>query len=87
MTEEKPKRGFAAISPERQREIAGMGGRAAHAKGVAHKWTAEEAVAAGKIGGAVAAKIPGRMAEIGRIGGRSRGARMRDRFPSTDTES
>lgn len=46
----KPK-GFAAISPERVREIASKGGKAAHAVGTAHKFTSEEAKAAGRKGG------------------------------------
>ena len=41
-------RGFAAMSPEKKREIAGMGGRAAHASGRAHQFSPEEARAAGK---------------------------------------
>ncbi len=44
-------RGFAAMSPEKQREIARKGGRAAHEQGVAHQWSSEEARAAGKKGG------------------------------------
>lgn len=47
----KQKRGFAAMSPEKQREIAKMGGRTAHEKGVAHQWTSQEARDAGKKGG------------------------------------
>lgn len=35
----------------KQREIARKGGVAAHAKGVAHTWTKEEAAAAGRKGG------------------------------------
>jgi uncharacterized protein len=42
------KRGFAAMDPQRQREIAAMGGRSAHASGHAHEFTTEEARAAGK---------------------------------------
>lgn len=45
--EAKPKRGFATMDPEKRREICSAGGRAAHAKGTAHKWTIEEARAAG----------------------------------------
>lgn len=45
------KRGFASMSPEKQREIASRGGRAAHARGTAHQWTAEEARVAGRRGG------------------------------------
>jgi general stress protein YciG len=41
-------RGLAAMSPERRREIASMGGRTSQARGTAHQWTAEEASAAGK---------------------------------------
>lgn len=44
-------RGFAAMSPERQREIASKGGRAAHEQGVAHQWSSEEARQAGRKGG------------------------------------
>lgn len=40
-------RGFASMDPQRQREIASMGGRAAHASGNAHEFTSEEARAAG----------------------------------------
>jgi hypothetical protein len=44
---------FAKLPKERIREIATMGGKAAHAAGTAHKWTAgEEASAAGKKGAA-----------------------------------
>ena len=45
------KRGFAAMDPERQREIASEGGKASHQKGTAHEFTSEEARAAGRIGG------------------------------------
>ena len=41
-------RGFAAMDPQRQREIASLGGRAAHQSGHAHEFTSEEARAAGK---------------------------------------
>lgn len=47
----KSKRGFAAMSPDRQRAIASHGGRAAHEQGVAHEWNKDEAKAAGKKGG------------------------------------
>jgi uncharacterized protein len=47
----KARRGFAAMSPDRQREIASQGGRAAHQQGVAHEWSSDEARAAGKKGG------------------------------------
>ena len=41
------------MSPEKQREIASKGGRAAHAKGTAHEWSADEAREAGRKGGQV----------------------------------
>ncbi|MGE5520129.1 MAG: KGG domain-containing protein [Candidatus Dadabacteria bacterium] len=45
------RRGFAAMDPERQRQIASQGGRAAHQQGVAHEWSADEARQAGRKGG------------------------------------
>ena len=54
--QQKLRRGFAAMSPERQREIASLGGRAAHEQGVAHEWSTEEARAAGKKGGQASGK-------------------------------
>jgi uncharacterized protein len=42
-------RGFASMDPERQREIAAEGGRAAHEKGTAHEFTSEEARRAGSM--------------------------------------
>ncbi len=45
------KRGFASMDPERQREIASKGGKAAHEKGTAHEWTPEEAKVFGEKGG------------------------------------
>ncbi len=47
----KSNRGFAAMSPERQKEIASQGGRAAHQQGVAHEWNSQEAREAGRKGG------------------------------------
>lgn len=40
-------RGFAAMDPERQREIASKGGRAAHQSGNAYEFDSEKARAAG----------------------------------------
>jgi general stress protein YciG len=61
--ERKERRGFASMSPERQREIASKGGRAAHAKGTAHEWTPEEARSAGRKGGQVSRGGRGRLAD------------------------
>jgi general stress protein YciG len=51
---QKKVRGFAAMSPEQQREIASKGGRAAHQRGTAHEWDSSEAAAAGRKGGRAA---------------------------------
>ena len=64
------KRGFASMDKDKQREIASKGGKAAHEKGTAHKFTSEEAREAGRKGGKAASKDRERMAEIGRKGGR-----------------
>jgi general stress protein YciG len=61
--ERKERRGFASMSPEKQREIASKGGRAAHEKGTAHEWTADEARSAGRKGGQVSRGGRGRLAE------------------------
>lgn len=44
-------RGFASMSPARQRKIASQGGKVAHQQGVAHEWTKDEAREAGRKGG------------------------------------
>src|SRR5262249_58789824 len=51
---QKSKRGFAAMDPMKQRQIASKGGKAAHQKGTAHEFTPEEARAAGRKGGQAA---------------------------------
>jgi general stress protein YciG len=72
------KRGFASMSEEQQREIASRGGKAAHLKGTAHKFTSEEAREAGRKGGESVSRDREHMAVIGREGGgRSRGGRAR----------
>src|SRR4051794_24516355 len=70
-------RGFASMDQHRQREIARKGGRAAHEKGKAHEFTADEARAAGRKGGEKVSVNRKHMAEIGRRGGRSSAARRR----------
>ena len=42
------RRGFAAMDPEKQKQIASMGGKAAHKAGRAHEFSSEEARAAGR---------------------------------------
>lgn len=63
------RRGFAGMDPERQRQIASMGGRAAHESGNAHEFTTEEARAAGRKGGEAVSRNREHMAAIGRRGG------------------
>ena len=59
-------RGFGAMSPQRLREVASMGGRAAHAAGTAHQFTAEEARAAWQKGrGAAALRREGGASDVG----------------------
>lgn len=45
------RRGFAAMDRDRVKAIASKGGRAAHAAGTAHQFSADEARVAGKKGG------------------------------------
>ena len=63
------KRGFAALTTERRRAIARQGGQTAHARGVAHEFTREEAREAGRKGGRVVSQDRRHMATIGRQGG------------------
>src|SRR5262245_30209162 len=79
----KSSRGFASMDAEKQRAIASKGGKAAHQKGTAHKFTSEEARVAGRKGGQAAHMkgtahqfTPEEARAAGRKGGqRSRGAR------------
>src|SRR5690242_5030748 len=73
------KRGFASMDPEKQREIARKGGRAAHQKGSAHEFSADEAREAGRKGGERVSSDRARMAEIGRRGGLISAARRANR--------
>ena len=50
------RRGFAALDAERVRSLASLGGKAAHAKGTAHQFTADEAREAGRKGGLASRK-------------------------------
>lgn len=68
-------RGFASMDRERQREIARKGGRAAHEKGTAHEFTADEARAAGRKGGERVSTDRAHMSRIGRLGGKSSAGR------------
>lgn len=50
------------MSPEKQRAIASLGGKASHAKGTGHEWTPEEAAIAGRKGGAMSRRGRGKVA-------------------------
>jgi general stress protein YciG len=78
-------RGFAAMSPERQKQIASEGGRAAHRLGVAHEWNSDEARRAGKKGGQIVSQNREHMSEIGRRGGQSSGGRRNRQQENTNT--
>ncbi len=67
----KSDRGFASMDPEKQRAIASKGGKAAHEKGTAHRFTPEEAREAGRKGGLKVSQNRKHMAEIGRKGGKA----------------
>ena len=55
----KSRRGFAAMSPETQRRIASEGGKASHASGRGHRFSADEARDAGRKGGLVSRRGKG----------------------------
>ena len=54
------RRGFASMDPTEQRRIASEGGKASHASGQGHKWTADEAREAGRKGGLTSRRGPSR---------------------------
>jgi uncharacterized protein len=79
-------RGFASMDPQRQKEIASKGGRAAHRKGTAHQWSVEEARVAGRKGGTSVSRDREHMAAIGREGGASAHRRARQADEGEDTQ-
>lgn len=83
MTEGKRKWGFALLTPERRKEIASKGGRAAQKRGRAHRFDSEDAREAGRKGGAKVSQDRAHMAEIGAKGGR---VRRRDRAAHDDAK-
>lgn len=58
--------GFGGMSQEERKRIASMGGKAAHAQGVAHEWTSQQTRVLGLQNGC---RDPERMRELGRMGG------------------
>jgi uncharacterized protein len=67
----KSNRGFASMDPQRQREIASEGGRAAHEKGTAHEFTSEEAREAGRKGGQARSQKRSQQNSLGNMGSSS----------------
>lgn len=57
-------RGFAAMDERRRREVASLGGRIAHARGRAHRFTPEEARKAGQKGGSQLSRNRKSMTEL-----------------------
>jgi len=57
----KQRRGFAAMSADKRRQIASKGGRTAHELGTAHQWSPDEARSAGKKGGHISRGGRGRL--------------------------
>lgn len=57
-------KGFASMTPEKQKAIASQGGKAAHAKGTAHEWTREETREMGRKGGRARAR---KLAEVAAV--------------------
>lgn len=79
---DKSKRGFGSMDINKRREIASKGGKAAHAKGSAHRFTPEEAREAGRKGGQAAHQkgtahefTPEEASFAGRKGGKASGNR------------
>ena len=79
-------RGFASMDREKQREIARKGGKAAHEKGTAHEFTADEARAAGRKGGERVSADKAHMSRIGRLGGKSSAGRRSTQKNSPDSD-
>jgi general stress protein YciG len=75
-------RGFASMDANKQREIARKGGRAAHEKGTAHEFTADEARAAGRKGGERVSSNREHMSRIGRLGGKMSAGRRQQQATS-----
>ncbi len=65
-------RGFASMDQSHLRQISSLGGRTAHARGHAHKFSSAEASAGGRKGGRAVSQDPAHMSAIGRRGGLAR---------------
>jgi len=89
MTNDKKRsgRGFAGMDPEKLKALSSKGGKAAHEKGTAHEFSADEAKSAGQKGGAVVSRDRKHMADIGREGGKSRGVKRRKAATAAQAET
>jgi uncharacterized protein len=68
------------MDPDKQREIASAGGKAAHAQGRAHEFeSGDEARKAGRTGGKAVSRDRDHMSRIGKRGGQANGARRKKR--------
>lgn len=83
----KKPRGFAAMTPEKRRQIASMGGKAVHEYGNAYEWDSALAAEAGRRGGAAVSQDREHMSKIGRRGGEAKfrlyGGELEDRDATT----
>jgi uncharacterized protein len=72
-------KGFGSLSPELRRAISSKGGKSAHAQGLAHEYTSEEARLAGSKGGVKTKERlgPEGMKALGRLGGQAKAAKRR----------
>jgi uncharacterized protein len=90
---DKPKRGFAAMTPEQRRAVASKGGKAAQAQGTCHRYTSETGRQAGRKGGLRAHALgrghvftPEEAAVAGRKGGRVRARRRQGTGSRVETD-
>src|ERR1700729_3523129 len=74
-------RGFASMDAQKRQEIARKGGRAAHARGTAHRFSTDEARLAGRKGGERVSTNREHMAMIGSLGGKTSAAKRRTNSP------
>ena len=65
-------RGLGCLPENRRREIASLGGKAAHVKGTAHKFDSAQAKSAGEKGGRAVSADREHMAQIGSLGGKAK---------------
>ena len=72
------------MDPQKQKDIARKGGKAAHQKGTAHEFTADEARAAGRKGGERVSADRSHMSRIGRLGGKSSAGRRQTSSPDAE---